>query len=106
LRDSQIIELFGLLQSSTRIHSLCYGSVDPPRRPHSGIAPPMAHVLALFRPPFTDRLRRSPTNFTIVAQVLQDLMRRVGVSNLAPTSKFIVHIPSFGRCAWWAQGLH
>jgi hypothetical protein len=29
----------------------------------------------------------------------------VDVSNLAPTSKFIVRVPGSGRCARWAQDL-
>jgi hypothetical protein len=31
-----------------RFHSLCYGSVDPPHRPHDGVTPATAHVSALF----------------------------------------------------------
>jgi hypothetical protein len=30
----------------------------------------------------------------------------VGVSNLAPTSKFIVRVPGSGGCARWAQDLN
>jgi hypothetical protein len=32
LHATQIIELFGFSESSTRLHSLCYGTSDPPRR--------------------------------------------------------------------------
>jgi hypothetical protein len=45
---SQIRQLFGFNESSTHLHSLCYGSSDPPRRPHGGVAPGTAHVAALF----------------------------------------------------------
>jgi hypothetical protein len=45
---SQIRQLFGFHESSTRLHSLCYGTSDPPRRPHGGVAPGTAHVVALF----------------------------------------------------------
>jgi hypothetical protein len=48
---SQILQLFGFLESSTRLQSLCYGTSDPPRRPHGGVAPGTAHVAAVFRPP-------------------------------------------------------
>ena len=48
LHASQIRQLFGFNESSTRLHSLCYGTSDPPRHPHSGVAPATAHVAALF----------------------------------------------------------
>jgi hypothetical protein len=48
LHASQICQLFGFNESSTRLHSLCYGTSDPPRRPHGGVAPATAHVAALF----------------------------------------------------------
>jgi hypothetical protein len=54
ITGSQIRQLFGFHESSTRLHSLCYGTSDPPRRPHGGVAPGIAHVAALFRPPFLD----------------------------------------------------
>jgi hypothetical protein len=67
---------FGFHESSTRLHSLCYGTSDPPRRPHDGVAPGTAHVTALFRPPFSDGSRRSTTDFTIAAKFLYQLMRQ------------------------------
>lgn len=75
LQASQIREFFGLPESTTRIHIMCYGLVDPPRCPHDGVAPLIAHILALFHLPFSDGLRRSPHDFTTVARVLQALMR-------------------------------
>jgi hypothetical protein len=53
-----------------------YGTSDPPRRPHGGVAPTTTLVAALFRPPFTDGLRRSPTDFTLATKYLYQLMRR------------------------------
>jgi hypothetical protein len=76
LHASQICQLFGFTKSSTRLHSLCYGTSDPPRRPHDGVAPATAHVAALFGPPFSDGSRRSPADFTLAAQYLYQLMRR------------------------------
>jgi hypothetical protein len=73
---SQIRQLFGFHESSTRLHSLCYGTSDPPRRPHGGVAPGTAHVAALFRPPFSDGSRRSPADFTTAAKYLFELIRR------------------------------
>jgi hypothetical protein len=73
---SQIRQLFGFHESSTRLHSLCYGTSDPPPRPHGGVAPGTAHVAALFRPPFSDGSRCSPADFTTAAKFLFQLMRR------------------------------
>jgi hypothetical protein len=39
LHAAQIKELFEFPESSTRLHSLCYGTSYPPRRPHGGVAP-------------------------------------------------------------------
>jgi hypothetical protein len=71
----QIRQLFGFHESSTQLHSLCYDTSDPPRRPHSSVAPGTAHVAALFRPPFSDGSRHSPTDFTTTAKFLFQLMR-------------------------------
>jgi hypothetical protein len=76
LHASQIHQLFGFNESSTHLHILCYGTSDPPCRPHDGVAPAIAHVAALFRPPFSDGSRRSPADFTIAAKYLYQLMRR------------------------------
>jgi hypothetical protein len=72
---SQIRQLFGFPESTTRLHSLCYGTSDPPRRPHGGVAPGTAHIAALFRPPFTDGSRRSPADFTTAAKYLYEIIR-------------------------------
>jgi hypothetical protein len=48
LHASQIRQLFGFPEALTRLQSLCYGTSDPPRRPHGGVAPAIAHVAALF----------------------------------------------------------
>jgi hypothetical protein len=76
IHASQIRQLFGFHESSTHLHSLCYGTSDPPHRPHDGVAPGTTHVAALFRPPFSNGSRRSPADFTIAAKFLYQLMRR------------------------------
>jgi hypothetical protein len=76
IHASQIHQLFGFHESSTRLHSLCYGTFDPPHHPHGGVAPGTAHIVALFRPPFSDGSRRSPADFTTAAKFLYQLMRR------------------------------
>jgi hypothetical protein len=45
---SQIRQLFGFPESTTRLHSLCYGTSDPPRRPHGGVAPALLRWVATF----------------------------------------------------------
>jgi hypothetical protein len=76
LHASQIRQLFGFPESSTRLHSLCYGTSDPPRRPHGGVALATTHVATLFRLPFTDGPRCSLADFTLVAKYLYQVMRR------------------------------
>jgi hypothetical protein len=76
LHATQIRELFGFPESSMRLHSLCYGTSDPPRHPHGGVAPPTAHVAALFRPLSTDGSLLSPADFTPATKFLYELMRR------------------------------
>jgi hypothetical protein len=80
IHASQIRQLFGFHESSTRLHSLCYGTSDPPRRPHGGVAPGTAHVTALFRPPFSDGSRRSLADFTTTIKFLYQPMRRTLLS--------------------------
>jgi hypothetical protein len=76
INASQIRQVFGFNESSTHLHSMCYGTSDPPRRPHNGVAPGTSHVAALFRPPFSDGSRRSPVDFTTAARFLYQLMRQ------------------------------
>jgi hypothetical protein len=76
LHASQIRQLFGFLESSTQLHSLCCGTSDPPCLPHGGVAPATAQVVALFRPPFPDGSRCSPADLTPTAKYLYELMRR------------------------------
>jgi hypothetical protein len=77
IHASQIHQLFGFTESSTRLHSLCYGTSDPPRHPHGGVALATAHVAALFRPPFSDGSQCSPADFTPATKYLYQLMRRM-----------------------------
>jgi hypothetical protein len=55
---------------------LCYGTSDPPGRPHDGVAPAIAHITALFRPPSIDGSRCSPAHFTPATKFLYELMRQ------------------------------
>jgi hypothetical protein len=58
-----------------RLHNLCYGTSNPPHRPHGGLAPVTSNVAALFRPPFTNGSRRSLADFTPAVKFLYELMR-------------------------------
>jgi hypothetical protein len=75
LHTTQIRELFGFPESTTRLHNMCYGTSDPPRRPHGGVALGTVHVAAMFRPPFTDGSRCSHADFTLAVKFLYELMR-------------------------------
>jgi hypothetical protein len=76
IHASQICQVFGFNESLTRLHSMCYGTSDPPCRPHGGVAPGTAHIAALFCPPFSDGSRCSPADFTTVAWFLYQLMKQ------------------------------
>jgi hypothetical protein len=67
---NQIRQLFGFPESPTRLHSLCYGTSDPPHRHHGGVAPGTAHVVALFRPPFSRWVATLTGRFHYSSQVL------------------------------------
>jgi hypothetical protein len=54
---------------------MCYGTLDPPHHPYDGVAPGTAHVVALFRPLFTDGSRRSLADFILAVKFLYKLMR-------------------------------
>ena len=56
-------EVFGLRASPTRIHHLCYGNVEPPRRPHGGEIPPVDFMAPCFRPPFGEGSSRTVGDF-------------------------------------------
>ena len=64
---SKIKQLYGFLETPMRLHSLCYGTVDPPQCPHGGTQPPAAHVAAIFRSSF---------DMTRLAQTLETAMRK------------------------------
>jgi uncharacterized membrane protein YbhN (UPF0104 family) len=49
---------------------------------------------------------RSLENFIAEHVSLLSGAPTIGVSNLALTSKFIVHVPGSGGCAQWAQDLY
>jgi hypothetical protein len=44
--------------------------------PSHGVTPSTAHVVALFRPPFTNGSRHSPADFTLATKYLYQIMRQ------------------------------
>ena len=47
-------ETWGLTAYDTKIHELCYGSYEPPHRPHGGELPPVDFISPCFRQPFIE----------------------------------------------------
>ena len=52
-------EVLGLRAYSTGIHQLCYGNIEPPRRPHGGELPPVDFKAPCFRQPFGEGSSRT-----------------------------------------------
>jgi hypothetical protein len=67
---SQIRQLSGFPESSTRLHSLCCGTSDPPRRPHGGVAPGIAHVAGSVPPALLRWVATFTGRFYYSSQVL------------------------------------
>jgi hypothetical protein len=82
IHTPQIRELFSFPKLTRRLHSLFYGTSDPPRRPHGGVALGTTHVSTLFSPPFTDGSRHSPIDFTTTSKFLYEPMRRTLVPRM------------------------
>jgi len=70
------IEVLGLRASPTRIHQLCYGNFEPPRRPHGGEIPPVDFVAPCFRPPFGEGSSRTVGDLTRPARILDFVLRK------------------------------
>ena len=49
---------------------MCYGQTPPPRRPHDGLVPPTNLVRHCFIEPFSEGSRRTPSDLTPTARVL------------------------------------
>jgi len=69
-------EVLGLRAYSTRIHQLCYGNFEPPRRPHGGEIPPVDFVAPCFRPPFGEGSSRTVGDLTRPARILDFVLRK------------------------------
>jgi hypothetical protein len=69
-------EVLGLTAYATRIHELCYGNFEPPRRPHSGALPLVDFVAPCFRQPFGEGSSRIVGDLTRLAWILNFVMRK------------------------------
>jgi len=69
-------EVLGLRAYPTRIHQLCYGNFEPPRRPHGGELPPVDFVAPYFRQPFGEGSSRTVGDLTRPARILDFVLRK------------------------------
>nr|ACS88371.1 putative protein [Coix lacryma-jobi] len=76
LYSSRAREYLGLTVYPTRVHTVCYGQTEPPRRPHAGEIPPAETVRACFREPFDEGSSRRPRDLTPTARLVHEVMRR------------------------------
>jgi len=60
----------------TKIHELCYGNFEPPRRPHGGALPPVDFVAPCFSQPFGEGSSRTVGNLTRTGRILDFVMRK------------------------------
>ena len=76
LQSSRVREILRILESPIRLHEVCYGQTEPPRRPHNGLVPPTDLVRPYFTEPFGEGSSRTPRDLTPTAQILDAIMRR------------------------------
>ena len=69
-------EVLGLIASTTRVHQLCYGDFEPPRRPHGGALPLVHFVAPCFRQPFGEGSSRTVGDLTCPARILNFVLRK------------------------------
>ena len=72
-RDREVLRLIAY---ATRIHELCYGNFEPPRRPHGGSLPSVDFVAPCFCQPFDEGSSRTVGDLTRPARILNFVMRK------------------------------
>ena len=65
-----------ILESSIHLHKVCYGQIEPPRRPHGSLVLPTDLVRPCFTEPFGEGSNRTPRDLTPIAWLLNAIMRR------------------------------
>ena len=76
LYSNRVREILRILELATRIHQICYGQTQPPRRPHGGAVPPTDLVRAYFREPFDKGSRCTLGALTPTSRLQDAVMRR------------------------------
>ena len=76
LMSFRVREILRILEAPIRLHEICYGQTEPPRRPHSGLVPPTDLVRHCFTEPFGEGSSRAPRDLTPTARLLDAIMRR------------------------------
>jgi len=69
-------ETWGLRAYDTKIHELCYGNFEPPRRPHGGGLPPVDFVSPCFHQPFGEGSSRIVGDLIWPAHILDFVMSK------------------------------
>ena len=72
----RVREILRLQEQPIRLHEVCYGHTEPPRRPHGGLVPPTDLIQPCFTEPFGERSSRTPRDLTPIARLLDAIMRR------------------------------
>ena len=75
LQSTRVREILRILESSIRLHEVCYGQTEPPRCPHGSLVPPIDLVRPCFTEPFNEGSSRTPRDLTPIARLLDAIMR-------------------------------
>ena len=78
----RVREILRILESPIRLHEVCYGQTEPPRRPHGGLVPPIDIIRVCFIEPFGEGSSRTPRDLTPTARLLDAIMRRTLLSRM------------------------
>ena len=76
LMSFKVREILKLQESPICLHKVCYGHIEPPRCPHSGLVPPTDLIRPCFIEPFGEGSSRTPRDLTPTARLLDAIMRR------------------------------
>ena len=72
----RVREILRILESPIHLYEACYGQIEPSRRPHGGLVPPIDLVRTCFTEPFGEGSSRTPRDLTPTARLLDAIMRR------------------------------
>ena len=72
----RVREILRLQEQPIWLHEVCYGHIEPPRRPHGGLVPPTDLIRPCFIEPFDEGSSRTPRDLTPIVKLLDVIMRR------------------------------